>query len=219
MFHTLFLYEYAFKYCYTFSLVFCQVYLPTFPCFLGVFRHFSHPFIAFYQSSPELLFQALLIWHLHPLKKCLLHHNRILLLALFLLLGLLGREGYMHKKYPMIDLMSGVNLSGDFFQRSDLFWSGSLLFCLFYLCGSIFFYQHELLKRCRLERGTWIVYASVVLFSVFAGKLGFSFETYRTLVRYGYGIVFPVLILAAGIWYKRRKMGRREQIHEENTDK
>ena len=125
----------------------------------------------------------------------------------------------MHKKYPMIDLMSGVNLSGDFFQRSDRFWSGSLLFCLFYLCGSIFFYQHELLKRCRLEQGTWIAYTSAVLFSVFAGKLGFSFETYRTLVRYGYGIVFPVLILAAGIWYKRRKMGRREQIYEENTDK
>ena len=51
--------------------------------------------------------------------------------------------------------------------------------------------------------------ASAVLFAVFAGKLGFSFEIYRTLVWYGYGIAFPVLTLIAGIWYKRKKMGRR----------
>ena len=51
------------------------------------------------------------------------------------------------------------------------------------------------------------------------GKLGFSFEIYRIAGSVWVWIVFPVLILAAGIWYKRRKMGRREQIHEENTDK
>lgn len=133
----------------------------------------------------------------------------ILLLAFLLLLGLLGRKGYAHKKYPMIDLMSGVNFPGDFFQRSDLFWSGSLIFGLFYLCGSVFFYQHEILKRCRLEKGTLVMDASAVLFAVFAEKFGFSFAVYRTLVWYGYGIAFPVLTLLAGIWYKRKKMGRR----------
>ena len=100
------------------------------------------------------------------------------------------KRRYMHKKYPMIDLMSGVNLSGDFFQRSDLFWSGSLLFCLFYLCGSIFFYQHELLKRCRLERGTGIAYASAVLFSVFAGKLGFHLKYIVRWFGMGMGLCF-----------------------------
>lgn len=129
----------------------------------------------------------------------------IMFVALLLLLGLLGREGYQHKKYPMIDLMSGVNLPGDFFQRSDLFWSGSLLFCLFYLCGSIFFYQHEILKRCEIENWNLVIIMIEIVLAVFAKQFKLSLEMYRMLILYGYGILFPVLTLLAGIQYKRKR--------------
>lgn len=92
-----------------------------------------------------------------------------LIAALILLQGIFGLGGYEHKQYPMIDLMAGVRLPGDFIQRVDVFWASALLFSMLFSLGSVFFYNYELLKRIKLEKAAVILAIGIIAAACLTG--------------------------------------------------
>ncbi|MFQ7553355.1 MAG: hypothetical protein ACLRMZ_27540 [Blautia marasmi] len=63
----------------------------------------------------------------------------------------------MQKSYPLFDMMAGVDLPGIFWNVRTSF--SLLLSCsVSFAAGSIFFYNHELLKRgiWKKERPIWL---------------------------------------------------------------
>ena len=75
-----------------------------------------------------------------------------LVFALVLLQGSFGLGGYEHKNYPVIDFMAGIQIPGNFLQRVDVFFVAAVGFSLLFGLGSVFFYQHELLVRVKMEK-------------------------------------------------------------------
>ncbi len=119
-------------------------------------------------------------------------------LALVILQGSFGLGGYEHKAYPMVDLMSGVRLPGDFLQRVDIFWVAAALFSLLFALGSAFFYSHELLCRGGMEKGALLPLAGMVITALACEYSGVSLEFFLDLNRMIYGPLLFLLLLTAG---------------------
>ena len=48
--------------------------------------------------------------------------------------------------------MSGIRIPGDFLERVDIFWLAAVMFSVLFSLGSVFFYNHELLVRIKMEK-------------------------------------------------------------------
>lgn len=121
----------------------------------------------------------------------------LLVLALIILQGSFGLGGYEHEKYPMIRLMSGIRLPGDFLERVDIFWVAAAVFGILFSLGSVFFYSHELLVRIHLEKSALFAGVAVVLGALACERAGVdaSFFVRITIELYG-PLLFFLLILA-----------------------
>lgn len=86
------------------------------------------------------------------------------LLCLLILDASFGSKGLTYRQIPILDLMSGVKLPGEFLQRFDILWMFLLLFTLLFAVGSSFFYGNYLLERVDM-RGSFghVVLAFFVL--------------------------------------------------------
>src|SRR5699024_11520100 len=51
-----------------------------------------------------------------------------------------------------IYLMAGVRIPGDFLERVDIFWIAAVMFSILFALGSVFFYNHEILVRIKMEK-------------------------------------------------------------------
>lgn len=76
--------------------------------------------------------------------------NGILLLLVYLTgFGIFGNEGMDRIQWPLIEIMSCMNLQGVFLQRWDLIFVGVLLFSLFFAVGSGIYYMETVLFALR----------------------------------------------------------------------
>ena len=91
----------------------------------------------------------------------------VLKLAVWLVLAIVlqqiyfGARGAENLKYPMLDLMSGVNLPGNFVRRLDLIFLTVMLFALLFTMGSICFYSGHLWKKIDVSMGRFPVVALI----------------------------------------------------------
>lgn len=138
-------------------------------------------------------------------------------LSLVILQGSFGLGGYEHKDYPMVDLMSGVRLPGDFLQRVDVFWVAAALFSLLFALGSVFFYSHELLYRGGMEKGTLLPFAGMVITALACEYSGVSLDFFLDLNRRVYGPLLLFLLLAAG-YFTGKRPGAKES-RSKKTDR
>ena len=130
----------------------------------------------------------------------------LLILTLILLQGSFGLGGYEHEEYPVVRLMSGIRLPGDFLERVDLFWVAALVFGILFGLGSVFFYSHELLARIRLEKTALPAGGAVVLGALACEKAGISPEFFIEITMEIYGPLLFLLLILAGLTGKRGKI-------------
>lgn len=130
----------------------------------------------------------------------------LLSLSLLLLQGSFGLGGYEHKKYPMIDFMAGMRLPGDFLERLDIFWAAAVLFSVLFGLGSVFFYQHELLVRAKIEKAAPFFAAAILTGAEICEKLEVSEEIFIHLTMSFYAPFMGLLLLCAS-FCSRRKHG------------
>ena len=130
----------------------------------------------------------------------------LLILTLILLQGSFDLGGYEHEEYPVVRLMSGIRLPGDFLERVDLFWVAALVFGILFSLGSVFFYSHELLARIRLDKTALPAGGAVVLGALACEKAGISPEFFIEITMEIYGPLLFLLLILAGLTGKRGKI-------------
>ena len=130
----------------------------------------------------------------------------LLILTLILLQGSFDLGGYEHEEYPVVRLMSGIRLPGDFLERVDLFWVAALVFGILFGLGSVFFYSHELLARIRLDKTALPAGGAVVLGALACEKAGISPEFFIEITMEIYGPLLFLLLILAGLTGKRGKI-------------
>mgnify|MGYP007097555831 FL=1 len=129
------------------------------------------------------------------------------ILGLLLLQGSFGLGGYEHKEYPVIDFMSGIRIPGDFLERVDIFWLAAVLFSVLFALGSVFFYNHELLVRVKMEKTAWIAAGGIVFAALVCQKEEVSLDFFWNVPAGIYGPLFLLLLLfGAGSARKKKAL-------------
>lgn len=130
----------------------------------------------------------------------------LMVLILLLLQGSFGLGGYEHKAFPMVDFMAGIRIPGNFLERVDVFWLAAALFSILFGLGSVFFYNHELLVRIKMERTAFFTVAGVIAAAELCEKLDIQTEIFLRITMNLYGPLFLVLLLYAGLAGKRKRI-------------
>lgn len=130
----------------------------------------------------------------------------LLAVSILLMQGIFGLGGYEHKEYPMIDLMAGVRLPGDFLERVDVFWVAAVLFSVLFCLGSVFFYNHELLARTKLENLAVFPAFGIIIAAEICEKMKVPLEMFLSVTIKFYGPLFLILLLYAGISGKKKRI-------------
>jgi len=135
----------------------------------------------------------------------------IVIVAVFTLVCLLvlgaafGSQGIAYRRVPILDVMSGVNLPGEFLQRFDIVWISLLLFVLLFAAGSTFFYANHLLERVQIKKAH-IPLALLVLVIACISYNGQSIvDIYAPALQYVCAPVLLVLSLCMPLMQRRKK--------------
>lgn len=129
----------------------------------------------------------------------------VLSFSILLLQGSFGLGGYEHKEYPMFDLMAGVKIPGDFLERVDIFWIAGVMFSLLFALGSVFFYQHEILARIRMQKGGAAAAVAVTAAALLMERAGISGEWFFYVTERIYMPLFLLLLLYTAVRGKRKR--------------
>lgn len=139
------------------------------------------------------------------LKDVLLLIFIVWIVIMLLLQGTFGIKGISHKAYPVIDLMAGVSLPGDFLKRVDILWSAAILFCLLFALGSIIFYEKELLFRAGAQGFSPYLAVLMTALALFLHKSDISLSWYEMCMKYVAAPLLLFLSLIAGISIKKKR--------------
>lgn len=118
----------------------------------------------------------------------------IQILVLLLLQGSFGLGGYEHKAYPVVDFMSGIRIPGDFLERVDIFWLAAVMFSVLFSLGSVFFYNHELLVRIKMEKTARFAAGGIVLGALVCLNQDISPQVFLKITASIYGPLFFFLL-------------------------
>lgn len=129
----------------------------------------------------------------------------VLSLCILILQGSFGLGGYEHKEYPVFDLMAGVRIPGDFLERVDIFWIAAVMFNILFVLGSVFFYNHEILVRIKMEKTAGAAALAVTAAALVCRKLQVSEKWFFFLTERIYAPLFFLLLLYAAVRGKRKK--------------
>lgn len=130
----------------------------------------------------------------------------MLVFALLLLQGSFGLGGYEHKKYPMIDFMAGIQIPGNFLQRVDVFFVAAVVFSLLFGLGSVFFYQHELLVRIKMEKTSLFVAIGMVVAAILWEELKVPVSWFFSITTRFYAPVFFLVLILSGIKGRKKRI-------------
>lgn len=128
-----------------------------------------------------------------------------LVFALVLLQGSFGLGGYEHKNYPVIDFMAGIQIPGNFLQRVDVFFVAAVVFSLLFGLGSVFFYQHELLVRVKMEKTALFAASGMMAAAILWEKMKIPTSWFFAVTIRFYGPVFVLLLILAGMKGRKKR--------------
>ena len=129
----------------------------------------------------------------------------MLVFVLVLLQGSFGLGGYEHKNYPVIDFMAGIQIPGNFLQRVDVFFVAAVVFSLLFGLGSVFFYQHELLVRIKMEKTALFTASGMIAAAVLWEKMKVPTSWFFAVTIRFYGPVFVLFLILAGMKGRKKR--------------
>ena len=135
-----------------------------------------------------------------------------LAVSFLLLQGSFGLGGYEHKEYPLVDFMAGIQIPGDFLERVDVFWVAAALFSVLFSLGSVFFYQHELLLRIKMEKTALAAAVGILAAAIFCQHQKISAQWFMHITVKYYGPVFAVLLIWAGIAVRKKRTWKKAGV-------
>lgn len=124
--------------------------------------------------------------------------------CLLVLQAAFGVRGIAFRELPILDLMSGVNVSGEFLQRIDIIWMSILIFCLLFSAGSLLFYTNHLLEKVNRPNWRGLVAGIVFLVSCLGYQGMTIIDIYGPALVYICAPVLLVLSLCMALMHKRR---------------
>jgi len=93
----------------------------------------------------------------HCAKRALVWTGSILGTLYLILLGMFGKEALAVMDYPVVTMMSRIQMTGGFFKRADALMFGIWFFTLYALINSLVFFSGELWKIEKKKKYWWIV--------------------------------------------------------------
>lgn len=141
----------------------------------------------------------------------------LLLAAAAVLLGVYGFRGIRNMEFPILDLMAGTSLPGNFLKRFDIVWLAVLIFSLLFSLGSILFYGCWLTGRNGIRRD-WsrLIMAGLIWLGSLIEWSGKTVsDIYSTVLQDIYAPVF-LLITVLGLWAQKRFRNEKERRDSKN---
>ena len=141
----------------------------------------------------------------------------LLLAAAAVLLGVYGFRGIRNMEFPILDLMAGTSLPGNFLKRFDIVWLAVLIFSLLFSLGSILFYGCWLTGRNGIRRD-WsrLIMAGLIWLGSLIEWSGKTVsDIYSTVLQDIYAPVF-LLITVLGLWAQKRFRNDKERRDSKN---
>ena len=91
----------------------------------------------------------------------------VLLLVLEVVLpAVFGQARLTQEEYPVLPLLAGADLPGNYLARFDILWMGFLLYSMFFSIGSLFHYGSQIIEKNFIGSGRFWMPAAVYLLSV-----------------------------------------------------
>lgn len=146
----------------------------------------------------------------------------ILLATVAVLLGVYGFKGIQKMEFPILDLMAGTSLPGNFLKRFDIVWLTVLIFSLLFTLGSVLFYGCWLTGRNGVRRDwTRIIMVALIWLGSLIGWSGKTIsDIYATILQDIYAPLF-LLITILALWAQKRIRNEKERgdaKHEEQRE-
>ena len=146
----------------------------------------------------------------------------ILLATVAVLLGVYGFKGIQTMEFPILDLMAGTSLPGNFLKRFDIVWLTVLIFSLLFTLGSVLFYGCWLTGRNGVRRDwTRIIMVALIWLGSLIGWSGKTIsDIYATILQDIYAPLF-LLITILALWAQKRIRNEKERgdaKHEEQRE-
>ena len=125
-------------------------------------------------------------------------------------------------EFPILDLMAGTSLPGNFLKRFDIVWLTVLIFSLLFTLGSVLFYGCWLTGRNGVRRDwTRIIMVALIWLGSLIGWSGKTIsDIYATILQDIYAPLF-LLITILALWAQKRIRNEKERgdaKHEEQRE-
>ena len=129
--------------------------------FLCISILFLVPFFSEYISGKEQVY--------HCAKKALAWTGLLLAALYLILLGLFGDRALATLDYPVVTMMSRIQMTGGFFKRADAFMFSIWFFTLYALINSLVFFAGRLWSLKKSGTRWWLLAETVVVYLVANG--------------------------------------------------
>lgn len=119
--------------------------------------------------------------------------------AIVILQAAFGENGMENLRYPVMDLMSGVQFPGNFLQRVDLIFLAVIVFSMLFALGSVFFYSGYIGERMRLGKGRIGAATLSFLLGTWGGSVESWTENYGKIVSYIFLPLFLTILVCTEV--------------------
>jgi len=159
--------------------------------FLCVSILFLVPFFSEYVSGKGQVY--------HCAKKALAWTGLVLGALYLILLGMFGAEALATMDYPVVTMMSRIQMTGGFLKRADALMFGVWFFTLYALMNSLVFFSGHLWNFNQKTEKLWIIFAVVVVYLLANGfyhsdSLKQLFEKFFLYVGTPFVVLVPMLL-------------------------
>jgi len=179
--------------------------------FLCISVLFLVPFFSEYVSGKEQIY--------HCAQKALAWTGFLLAVLYLILLGMFGDKALATLDYPVVTMMSRIQMTGGFFKRADAFMFGIWFFTLYALINSLVFFAGRLWQMEKKGTQFFLLGESVIVY-LLANGFYYSevfkalYEKFFLYVGTPFVVVVPVLVWVV----LKLQQGRHERVNEEMTE-
>lgn len=159
--------------------------------FLCISVLFLVPFVSEYVKEKEQVYDSA--------KRALMWTGGILAALYLILLGLFGKNALGTLDYPVVTMMSRIQITGGFLKRTDTFMFGIWFFTLYALLNSMVFFAEKLWSHGKGQRNVWLLGEILVVYllaNTFYYSEGFKMlcEKFFYYVGTPFIVIVPVLL-------------------------
>ena len=159
--------------------------------FLCISVLFLVPFVSEYVGEKKQVY--------YSAKQALIWTGFILAALYLILLGLFGKNALATLEYPVVTMMSRIQITGGFLKRTDTFMFGIWFFTLYALLNSMVFFAGKLWTLGNRKRKIWLLGETVVVYllaNTFYYSEGFKmlYEKFFYYVGTPFVVIVPALL-------------------------